>query len=300
MRGHVNEDDHQQFGVIAMPVQFSSAIPARERGQGRSFSVRSIDLEGLGMSASPLAVLDDFRVRGRPFGPHPHAGFAAVTYVFEDSRASLRSRDSLGGDTTVGPGGIVWTHAGSGVIHEELPAQDDGRELHGLQVFVNLSAKNKLTAPKVFKLHGAEVPEWRDEAGDCVRVVVGAFDGIASPLVPAEPFTLLDVTLQHEISIDLLAGNNVLVYAPSGSIFAKADGLIREVAGGHAIVLQGRGRVTFEAIRQAHMVVLSGPEIREPVFVDGPFIMNDRAQSEAALARYRAGQMGRIAPAAED
>ncbi len=281
-----------------MPIQFSPAIPARERGQGRSFSVRSIDLEGLGMRASPLAVLDDFRVRGQPFGPHPHAGFAAVTYVFEDSQASLRSRDSLGGDTTVGPGGIVWTQAGSGVIHEELPAQV-GRELHGLQVFVNVSAKNKLTAPQVFKLHGAEVPEWRNGTGDRLRVVVGAFDGIESPLVPAEPFTLLDVKLQHEISFDLPAGHSALVYAPSGSTFAKADGRIREVAGGHALALQGSGRVSFEAIRQAHMVILSGPEIHEPVFMDGPFIMNDRAQSEAALARYRAGAMGSLAPAAE-
>jgi redox-sensitive bicupin YhaK (pirin superfamily) len=62
--------------------------------------------------------------------------------VFEDSKAALRSRDSLGEDVVVGPGGIVWTEAGRGVMHEELPASDD--ELHGLQIFVNLSAKNKL------------------------------------------------------------------------------------------------------------------------------------------------------------
>lgn len=282
-----------------MPILFSSSVPAQVHGQGRSFSVRSIDLERLGIRASPVAVLDDFRVRGQPFGPHPHAGFAAVTYVFEDSQASLRSRDSLDGDTTVSPGGIVWTQAGSGVIHEELPAQH-GRELHGLQVFVNSSAKNKLTRPQVFKLNGTEVPEWRDEAGDRVRVVVGSFEGIASSLVPVEPFTLLDVKLRHEIAFDLQLGHNALVYAPSGSFFAKADGRVREMAGGHAMALQGDGRLTLEAIRPTHMLILSGPEVREPIFIDGPFIMNDRAQSKAARERYIAGNMGHLVPAAED
>jgi redox-sensitive bicupin YhaK (pirin superfamily) len=84
---------------------------------------------------------DEFRVTGRPFPPHPHAGFSAVTYVLEDSEGKLRSRDSLGNDLVTGPGGIVWTQAGSGLIHEELPA-DSNRELHAVQVFVNLSSRN--------------------------------------------------------------------------------------------------------------------------------------------------------------
>jgi redox-sensitive bicupin YhaK (pirin superfamily) len=97
-------------------------------------------------TTSPLAVLDDFRVGGLPFSPHPHAGFAAVTYVLEDSPGGVRSRASSGIDLVVGPGGIVWTHAGSGVVHEEIPAVP-GRELHGLRLFVNLSSKHKLTPP---------------------------------------------------------------------------------------------------------------------------------------------------------
>lgn len=97
----------------------------------------------------PIAVLDDFRVRGEPFPPLPHAGFSAVAYVFEDSQSGLRSRDSLGDDVVIGPAGIVWTQAGSGVIHHEIPASDG--DLHVLQLFVNLSAKNKLIAPQMLK-----------------------------------------------------------------------------------------------------------------------------------------------------
>jgi pirin-like protein len=82
-------------------------------------------VEQLGGLASPVLVFDDFRVRKLPFSPHPHAGFSAVTYVLEDSQRGLRSRTSLGNDIVVGPGGIVWTQAGRGVIHEEAPADAD-------------------------------------------------------------------------------------------------------------------------------------------------------------------------------
>src|SRR5579871_6953340 len=107
-----------------MAVDMSAAIPEQQQGE-HDFSIRSIDLQSLGTAASPVVVLDNFRVRGRPFPPHPHAGFSAVTYVFEDSRGDLRSRDSLGNDFVTGPGGVVWTQAGRGVIHEELPARGD-------------------------------------------------------------------------------------------------------------------------------------------------------------------------------
>ena len=110
-----------------MPIRFSPVVATRARGEGSAFSIRSIDLEALGDVGSPVALLDDFRVSGRPFGPHPHAGFSAVTYVFEDSPGSLRSRDSLGDDLVVDPGGLVWTLAGSGVLHEEIPAEPGPR-----------------------------------------------------------------------------------------------------------------------------------------------------------------------------
>ena len=256
--------------------------------------MKAVDLRDLVEDASPVTVLDDFRVHNQPFSPHPHAGFSAVTYVFEDSKGSLRSRDSLGNDVVVGPGGIVWTQAGSGVIHQEVPADD--RELHGLQLFVNLSAKNKLVQPQMLQLQGGDVPEWRNGAGDRVRVVVGLFDGLSSPLAPAEPFTFLDVGLRHGIAFELPAGHNALVYLVSGAIVLHADDRERKLAGGHAIAMHGsEGLVTVEALSPSHLIILSGAAIREPMVVDGPFIMNEPAQIQAAFARYQAGKMGRLA-----
>jgi redox-sensitive bicupin YhaK (pirin superfamily) len=279
-----------------MSIQFSPVIAARQRRLPGFSSLLYLDLDALGVPASPLAVLDDFRVPGLPFSPHPHAGFAAVTYVFEDSPGDLRSRASLDIDLTVRPGGIVWTHAGSGLIHEEIPAEP-GRELHGLQLFVNLSSKNKLTAPQVLTLQPGQVPEWSGDAGDRVRVVTGSFAGVASPLAPAEPFTLLDVHLLSEIPFDLQSAHNAVVYVLDGIVTVRADGQQETVHKGHALALTGSGgRVTLQALSPSHALILSGAEIAEPVVAEGPFIMNEPSQIADAFARYRSGAMGHLAP----
>jgi len=281
-----------------MTIAFSSVIASRPRSIGDIFSVRSLDLREMESLASPIIVLDNFRVSGQPFGPHPHAGFSAVTYVFEDSPGSLRSRDSLGNDIVVGPGGIVWTQAGSGVMHEELPAEAD-RELHGLQVFVNLSAKNKLAKPQVLMLNSVDVPEWESDAGERVKVVVGTFDGVSSSLAPIEAFSLLDIHLQREVTFSLENGNNAIVYVITGSVRAHADGGECRLDTERAVALRGEGRVTLRASESAHVVVLSGTDIQEPVVSHGAFIMNDRSQIEAAVKRYNAGDMGHLAPLSE-
>ena len=275
-----------------MATEFSPIITSQGRGGG-SFSLQQLDLHQWGERASPVEVLDHFRVSGRPFPPHPHAGFSAVTYVFEDSQASLRSRDSLGNDAVVGPGGLVWTQAGSGLLHEETPAED-GRELHGLQVFVNLSSKNKLVKPQQFRIENQNVPVWRSNAGDRVRVVVGSFAQLSSPLVPAEAFRFLDAELVHEIAFELEDGNNAIVYVLKGRATVSADGRDVTVAPEQAVALHGSGTVNLQARDRAHVLVLSGAAIGEPVISAGPFIMNDKSQVEDAFARYRAGGMGRL------
>jgi len=280
-----------------MPIQFSQVINPKSRGNEGTVSVRMINLLELGEPSSPVPYLFHSRERGRPFEPHPHAGFSAITYVLEDSQTGIRTRDSLGNDIVMGPGGICWTQAGSGVIHEETPADAD-RTLHGLQIFVNLSAKNKFKAPQVFKLAPSEVPEWRSDAGDRVRVVVGSFEGVSSPLVPSEPFTFLDVQLRQAISVGLHDAHSTLVYVIDGEVLIRAVGCEQKLASGHALSLRGSGggRVTFEASHLSHFLILSGPEIHEPVTMDGFFMMNDQSQIEAAKARYQAGEMGYVEP----
>jgi redox-sensitive bicupin YhaK (pirin superfamily) len=282
-----------------MSIQFSPVIATRAVESSGIFSVRHVEIDALGRRASPVALLDNFRVSGRPFGPHPHAGFSAITYVFEDSPGALRSRDSLGNDLVIRPGGIVWLQAGSGALHQEVPA-DATRALHGAQIYVNLSAKHKSAPPQTLWLQPNDVPEWRHDRGDRVRVVVGSFDGIRSPLVPAEPFNFLDVTLRQEISFNLPPGHNAIAYVLDGEIAVRGDDQEENVHNEQALALHSStGHVTLAAVRPAHLLVLSGAEIQEPVLVQGPFIMNEPSQIEAALERYRAGGMGRLTAVSE-
>lgn len=279
-----------------MPIEFSPVINTQPRRIPGFTSLQFVDLEALGVHASPLSVLDDFRVQELPFSAHPHAGFSAVTYVFEDSLGAVRSRASSGADLVVGPGGVVWTQAGSGVVHEEVPAER-GRELHGLQLFVNLTSDHKLAEPRVMHLDGGDVPIWDGSAGDSLRVVVGTFAGLASPLVPDEPFTMLDVNLRSQISYVLEAGENTVIYVLSGTLLVRVGEQLARVGGGQAQALSGSGKTaTLEAVDPARLLVLTGKKIDEPVVEEGPFIMNDRAQIHAAIARYRSGAMGGLQP----
>lgn len=278
-----------------MPVELSAVIPTHAGIHEGGLAVTSLQLSG--ERSSPILAVDDFRVTGRPFGPHPHAGFSAITYVFPDSPASLRNRDSLGGHAVVGPGGLCWLQAGSGAMHEEIPAET-GRELHGLQVFVNLGARNKQAQPRTLSVPAEQVPVWRSGAGgDRVRVVVGAFGGLTSPLEPLEPFTLLDVALRREVDLPLAAGRTAVVYVRSGEAVVHAGGRERRVAPGEGLTAAGgAGSLRLETSAGAELVVLSGVELQEPVVVRGPFVMNDAAQIAAAVERFQAGRMGSLAP----
>lgn len=270
-------------------------------GEGRrmaspGFSVQSFVLHERGLASSPILNFDDFRVGERAFGPHPHAGFSAVTYLFEDSEGAARSRDSLGNDIVVGPGGIVWTQAGRGVMHHELPA-DPARSLHGAQIFVNLSAARKTIVPSVMWLDGKDVPRWQNGRGDQIRVVVGRYGEVASALVPAEPFTLLDVALRKGVDMPLMAGQFGLFYAQSGEVGLRADGgdAVVELQAGEAAAVRGGGILQLQGRPGGRVLVLAAKEIHEPVVARGPFIMNNADQIVAAVRRFEAGEMGRLA-----
>jgi len=277
-------------------VQFSPVIAVPEKGNGRPFLSHSVDVGQLGRLASPILMLEEGHVRGRPFSPHPHAGFSAVSYLFEDSPAELRTRDSLGNDMVTAPGGMVWTQAGSGLVHEEMAAKPDG-DMHMVQMFVDLSPAGKLVPPRVLQLHPDEVPEWRGAGGDRVRVVVGSFEREVSSLAPGQPFRFLDAWLHGGISVDLPDGHNVLVYVMAGHLTVGAGGGERRLAARHAVAVRGDGAVvSLTAGEAAHALVVSGAEIGDPVVAYGPFIMNDRAQIDDAFVRYRTGRMGQLAP----
>jgi redox-sensitive bicupin YhaK (pirin superfamily) len=272
---------------------FSMPIVGRPSGN-RQFSTVHFDLDRLGASRSPILLFDDFIVSGRPFGPHPHAGFSAITYVFEDSAGSLRSRDSLGNDIRIGAGGMVWLQAGRGALHEETPAEPE-KPLHGLQFYVNLRAANKDAPPEVFWTQGTDVPAWQDEAGSRVRVVVGQYRDVVSPLKPKEPFLFLDLVVESRIIIDLEPDSYTLVYARD-AVAIEADRKMLNLKEGQLAALRSGTKLAISAGHRARVLVLSGQMIDEPVHSYGPFVMNRPSDLNTLLERYQRGEMGFLEP----
>lgn len=272
---------------------FSPPIDGRRHGSG-SFSMVHFDLSCFDDRQSPIMLLDDFTVSSRPFGPHPHAGFSAITYVFEDSPGALRSRDSLGNDFTVGAGGIVWLQAGRGALHEETP-NVTGRALHGAQIYVNLHAANKNLAPRTFCLQAGDVPHWSDAAGNCVRVLVGEYRCVTSPLVPTEPFSLFDLRVKSRVTVDLTAGHHSLLYARD-AVTLSVLGETQKISAGQVVSVKGGNRLNIDSTADAKLLLLSGASIREPRHVEGSFILNHAEDMNEIISRYRSGEMGHLAP----
>lgn len=278
-----------------MTLSFSSPIRPAVRGDGAMLAVQSFDLLAHGLTQSPLVMFDDFTVRGHSFGPHPHAGFSAATYVFPDSPGRLRSRDSLGNDHIVGPGGIVWTQAADGLMHEELLA-DPEKSLHGLQFFVNLTGDNKSAAPQVFALEADRLPVWTGPDGARVRIVVGDYEGLVSPLEPLEPFRLLDLDLGRGLDIDQADGEFGTVYARQGPVDLIHKGVVRRIESGCALAFEGGGRFRLESLGGGQALYLAGPANADTVVQHGPFLMRDSAEINHAISRYHQGHMGQLSP----
>ena len=291
---------HQPLSGETAPTQSERNLiqtaSAHTMSRSEYFQASSVGRSNLGEGVDPFLQIDHFRMRQPVFPPHPHAGFSAVTYMFEDSEGAFVNRDSLAPSDSVliEPGDLHWTQAGSGVVHEEVPARP-GTVCHGLQIFVNLSAQNKFSDPQAFHLSAADIPTYENEQGGQVRVVMGEAFGLVSPLETLTPVVLLDVMLpagdelRHEISAD----HNVFVLVVKGDGTFGCDSLGTDDAG----LFDNRGdATTIRAGAQGLQYVLcAGKPWNEPVYSQGPFVMNSAAQIQQVHARYMAGAIGALA-----
>ncbi len=251
---------------------------------------------GHGPVIDPFLAFTDFHMSEPTFGPHPHAGFSAVTYMFRDSQGSFVNRDSLGDRSIIGPGALHWTQAGAGMMHEEVPV-DAHADCHGLQLFVNLAAADKDLPGRAFHLDAEHVPVVEPGPGVRVHVVAGAFEGVRSPLRDlATSITLLDVDLHADatVTVEVDPAHRAVVLVVAGTVSAAGRTL-----GPHTIgTAEGpASRLAITAVAgDATVLVLAGRPFDEPVVVGGSFVMNDRDAIDRADARFRAGEMGRLEP----
>lgn len=256
---------------------------------GAAFRARAVNapLESL----DPFIYLVEFWMRAPTFDPHPHAGFSAITYLFDDSTGAMLNRDSQGDRTLIRPGDLHWTLAGAGIVHDEVP-EIDGRVSHGLQIFVNLPAEEKLIAPRAIRV-AREAMASREAGGVTLRLAFGRLDGMETPVGAPGDAALADLALapgaDRELAIG--AGRNAFVLVIDGE--AEIGG--RRLSAGEAAGLEGHeGTLGLRSAAGGRVALFAGTPLREPVLMHGPFAMSNAAQVNDAIRRYQAGGMGRL------
>ncbi|MDS4021500.1 MAG: pirin family protein [Candidatus Competibacter sp.] len=243
----------------------------------------------------PFLMLDEFRSDNPDdylagFPDHPHRGFETVTYMLA---GRMRHRDSAGHEGLLAAGGVQWMTAGRGIVHSELPEQENGL-MHGFQLWVNLPARDKLTAPAYRDLPAESIPGYTAGDGVAVKVIAGASGGVAGAVQRAatEPLYLdieLPVGVTHRAVIP--AGHNAFLYVYAGRVEVGERG--EPVAVRQLAVLAntpGSDGVLLRGTEESRLLLIAGRPLHEPIAQWGPFVMNHREEIEEALADYRAGR----------
>lgn len=246
----------------------------------------------------PFLLLDAFR-SDRPddyiagFPPHPHRGFETVTYLLA---GRMRHRDNAGHQGVIEAGGIQWMTAGRGIVHSEMPEQQEGL-LEGFQLWVNLPAAHKLDPP-AYQEHAAdEIPTEEREGGIRLRVITGETSrGTRGPVL--QPLTqplYLDIEIPVDISFHetLPSGHNAFLYVISGVLeVADNQGGMTRLERDDLGVLSGGDAVMANAVEAGtRFLLIAGRPLGEPVARGGPFVMNTEQEIHQAFADYRAGRI---------
>ena len=245
----------------------------------------------------PFLLLDAFR-SSRPedylagFPSHPHRGFETVTYLLA---GRMRHRDSAGHEGVIGPGGIQWMTAGRGIVHSEMPEQENGL-LEGFQLWVNLPAAHKLTPPRYQEYPAGRIPVESRQGGVEVRVITGITSrGTRGPVVQplTEPLYLdVRVAAGGDFSEALPAAHQAFLFVIRGAVTVRdASGKAIQMARDQLGVLGHGNEVRFRAASEhAHVLVVAGRPLQEPVARSGPFVMNTRTELLQAMEDYSQGR----------
>lgn len=223
------------------------------------------------------------------FPDHPHRGFETVTYMLA---GRMRHHDSAGHSGLLTNGGVQWMTAGRGVIHSELPEQEEGR-MEGFQLWLNLAAKDKLCTPWYRDIPSAEIPEYRAD-GVTVRVIAGDSHGVAGAMQRDVTRPIyLDVHLEAGAGFEqpLPAGHNAFVYVYRGAVTIGDSAVAAQRM---AILANGADRdgVTVRAGDEpARLILVAGAPLNEPIAQYGPFVMNTQAELIQAVEDFRAGRL---------
>ena len=290
----------EPLGSTRPVVSVTRALSALE---GAGFPVfrgfAGLDLRAI----DPFVLLDQlgpifnepYQTKGAPW--HPHRGFETVTYIID---GAVEHHDSTGGGGIISDGDTQWMTAGAGILHDEVPTEEGfalGGPQHGVQLWVNLPARLKFTAPRYQAIAGSELTLFtNDDASAIIRLIAGTIGEFSGPGSTHTPITLAHATLKPgaTVTIPWDTTHNAMAYALLGRGTTGPD---HTELSAHQLAYFGAGdAVSVHASASVdepfEVLLLGGEPINEPIVHYGPFVMNTEAEIRQAFHDYEAGRMG--------
>ena len=276
--------------------ELERVVRGRETSDGAGVRLLRVLTQDLQKRLDPFLMLDEFRsddpddyIAGFP--DHPHRGFETVTYMLN---GNIEHRDNHGGHGLLGAGGVQWMTAGRGIVHSELPRQENGL-MHGFQLWLNLPAKDKMCAPGYRDISAAEIPNIVGDGGARIKVIAGRVGETQGAMLRPDTDPLyLDVELEAGAAFtqSLPEDYHAFVYVYEGELTVGSDA--RHVSARQMGVLaqtSGSDHVQLQAgAAGAKLLLIAGKPLREPIVQWGPFVMNTSAEIEATLQDFRDGR----------
>ena len=270
-------------------------VAGKATSDGAGVKLTRVLTQSLQQRLDPFLMLDAFGsdqpddyIAGFP--DHPHRGFETVTYMIA---GRMRHRDSAGHEGLLENGGVQWMTAGRGLIHSEIPQQEEGL-MEGFQLWLNLPARDKMCAPWYRDFAAGDLPRLSTAAGVEVTVIAGSSQGVTGAVTrEATAPLMLDLHLPAGARFEqaLPAGHNAFVYVYRGNASIAETAVPAQRMAILANDSEADG-VVIEATEATRLLLIAGAPLREPIAQYGPFVMNTEEEIYQALNDFRGGRLG--------
>lgn len=228
-------------------------------------------------------------------GPHPHRGFEPITLLFKGEQFH---RDSLGNEMVVKAGGVQWTTAGRGIIHAEAPTKEfvkKGGDLEGIQLWLNLPAKDKMITPNYQHLEDEEIPKIisKDQKVQ-LNIIAGYQSDVYGKIQTQTVVNVFTAKAKEngQIEIEIPENHQSLIYLLDGEILINDTAVLQKGAHQMVIFHQDGNTIKFKAQKESSILILSGAPIKEKITQYGPYVMNTQTEILEAMRDYQQGKMG--------
>lgn len=284
---------------VTAPRKVERLVTGMPTSDGAGVKLTRVLTQPLQRRLDPFLMLDNFasddpKDYGAGFPDHPHRGFETVTYMIA---GRMRHKDSAGHEGLLQNGGVQWMTAGRGLVHSEMPEQEDG-VMEGFQLWLNLPARDKMTTPWYRDIASEEIPEFETPEGVTARVIAGTSHGVEGAMQRDGTLPLyLDLHFKAGSRFEqaLPAGHNAFVYVYRGSVVV-GDGETRTEVGTQRMAIlantAGSDGVVLSASADAKALLIAGRPLNEPIAQYGPFVMNTHEEIFQAVEDFRAGRLG--------